>query len=364
MSVRVWAGTGDADHHSEVLALQKLADLLRDQATKYYVFWNFRLPGRQIDMLLMQHDRIFCLELKSGAGKPILGSMNGRWTRADGVSLGAPVPQLLAARNQLRDWLYHNSQRIWSENEIAALDLQNFGIRSFVVVYPVLHPDSKIYVAGEWRLEPPHGGVIGFDDVLRYVTDAAFAGRMGVPLQERHVEKMAELLGLWEVADVRSLEPVRQSGDTLNVAPHKPHARKRWLILFAGTAALFILALLIYPWKDQPLPDRPVGAAEETPVYVHELKRSDIGKEITMLLRIDEIHRRGDAVFMFTSVVPRGSFSIEVRSNSPVADSERLSRFEGQWVILGPVKITSDRDGDPQVEFATVEEALRLIRLR
>lgn len=363
MSVRVWAGAGDADHHSEVLALQELADVLRDRAPTYYIFWNFRLPGRQIDMLVMLHDRIFCIELKFGAGKPIVGSMNGRWTRADGVNLGAVVPQLLAARNQLRDWLYHNSQRIWSENELAALDLKNFGIRSFVVVYPLLHPDSEISVTGEWRLEPPHGGVIGFDDVLAYVEDAAFAGRIGVPLQDRHVERMAKLLGLWEVASVRSLEPGRQSADTVDLAPHKPRERKRWLVLLAAAAALFFLTLLIYPWND-PVPDRPVGAAGETLVYVHELGRSDIGKEITILVRIDEVHRRGDAVFMFTSAVPRGSFSIEIRSNSPAADSERLARFEGQWVTLGPVKITSERDGDPQVEFSSVDEALRSIRLR
>lgn len=364
MSVRVWAGAREADHQSEVLALQELADALRDRAGIYFIFWNFRLPGRQLDMLVMLHDRIFCLELKFGAGQAVVGAMNGQWTRADGASLGEPVPQVLAARNQLRDWLLHNSQRIWSRNERSALDRKNFGIRSFVVVYPILNPESQVSVAGEWRLEPPHGGVIGFNDVVAHLEDAAFAGRIGVPLQDHHVERMADLLGLWEVADVRRLEPGLRSAQTAGPVPRVPGERKRWLVLLAIACALVITLVLIVYWNNPPMPEGSSGVGRDRPLHVRELERGHIGKELTILVRIDEVRRRGEAVFMFTSDVPRGSFSIEIRSNNPEGDSERLSRFEGQWVILGPVKITSERDGDPQVEFASVDHALRSIRAR
>ncbi len=481
MPVHVWFAGRKADSPTEVLALRELVQQLRDRTESYYVFWNFYIPGRQIDFLVIAHNAIFCVELKSTSGLPVTGTMNGEWKRLDGSPLGRPVSQILSTTNELRSWLSKNTAQVFSANEVSALRSREVSVRSILVLYPKKHPDSRIDIGGEWRLRPPHGAVVGFDKLCATLDDAAYRGRSGVAIELRHVESLAGLLGLERLTDLHTLEPtdsmtatqaterLRGFGEPTQARLWQRRVSRTGFMILAAACVLFVAWTLIVrfggggssdrslsspsgafyeepgqqprpagqgidrpntgsndqgnddgfvssrqPPKESgsadqrarstgdgavrsetgssdgvgspsPAPPSPASAGSETeageksrlssaekrtaeegktPVLaVRKVTKGDIGRVVTVRMTVADVSVRGDSVYLFTREVSRGSFSVEIIAHNDVelARSE-LMKFKGEVVLIGPAKLKTDSNGDPQIEFYSLEYALSRIR--
>ena len=113
MTVRIWWGEKPSESYEQA-AVKELANELVSLPEQYYVFANFYVGTekrtKQIDVAVFTSTSAYIIELKSSAGYPVAGTINGRWTRAANTPFGErnPVRQVADQYFALREWLFEN----------------------------------------------------------------------------------------------------------------------------------------------------------------------------------------------------------------------------------------------------------------
>lgn len=350
MAVKLWWAKRPYDHPSEHQALQRLVKALAPLAEQFFVLANFRLPNAQIDFLIISEFGIYLVDVKNSRGLPVFGGLNGTWQRADGVSFPAnPVDQIIHQYRQLRAWLEKNQAKFLSANQINSLQNGFKDIKKFIALYPCKHPKSRLALEGESRLCPYLGEVIGIDELPSRLLDPSWRGRLGITLGASEIQKLAKLLGL-QPARVDQLQEQRlnrlgiEASRELNQAPSLGQRLKRW-----GVAALGLAVVLAGT----------VGFLPRESVWVGQLRQSDIGKRIDLVMEVQSVKLYRDSVFLFPKGMPPGAFSVQVKGKESFAAFRTL---EGKCLGLKRVLVEQDSDGDPQVQFATAREAQEHMR--
>ncbi|HBR1278834.1 TPA: NERD domain-containing protein [Klebsiella pneumoniae] len=93
------------EHASDRDVLVTVCDALEKGSEWAYIFANFNVNGRQVDVAVFSATTTLVIEAK-GYTQPIKGSVNGRWTQAGAYGsrqLRNGYTQALGAKNALRD---------------------------------------------------------------------------------------------------------------------------------------------------------------------------------------------------------------------------------------------------------------------
>ena len=365
MAIKLWWAE-QPQYPYEYKAVKELCRALEPLGETYFVFANYRVPNAQIDLTVFTETSIFLIELKSSAGKAIYGSLNGSWSREDGISLGSgnPIGQILEQYHRLRGWLNDNKRKFLSKNKAALLRDKRKAfndIKKLVVLYPIKHPNSRIEVTDD-RLRLPLGDVIGFDELVGLLKDPSWESRLGIQFEPEEIEQMAESLGLQRVA--LPLDATESLGEDRGVyevgvkpeVPEKPARETRKPRLLWGTIiAVIIIGIVLFVLNHQRT--RLTNSPEFIDVIQVEQHIGEIGRVRAYI----------DGVKLYPSDSPvyimlfSGNFSVQVGPiDNPGDELRRYKRFKGHCVIIGPAFITRSGSGNPQIELRS-ERALDYI---
>ena len=264
MTVRIWWGEKPSESYEQA-AVQEIADEVANLSEQYYVFANFYVGSRkhseQIDVAIFTSTSAYIIELKSSAGYPVYGTINGPWTRADNTPFSErnPVRQVADQYNALRKWLFENRGSFLAGNEGAITNKPQdwYDIRKFIVLYPTKHRDSDIDVSEHQAFHGHLGDVIGFDTLVDHLTDAAWRGKLPVKLSDEEITRLAGRLGLAEVSlDELSLKTTIVHNSKYPITPktrktvkHTFATRERWLL---AAIAIPILVFALFFITRQP----------------------------------------------------------------------------------------------------------------
>jgi len=146
MAVELWYGEKPVNA-GEQNVLIELIQFLESREGRYVVLCNFHAgSSNEIDILVLKKDAIFLAEVKHWWNQ-ITGSKEGAWhyVREDGSrgKLTNPYRQVRKAYAGWRDWARTHASEI-SEGINHSNPIEFDKTLQFIVVYPDLHPDSKL----------------------------------------------------------------------------------------------------------------------------------------------------------------------------------------------------------------------------
>lgn len=175
--VRIYIGA-QIEHQSDLDVLRTVHSAVVQSRGWAYIFANFHVCGRQVDLAVFTDTTILVIEAKSYS-QPIQGGMNGPWTQRGPFGtrrIGNAYEQALGAKNRLRDAL----------QDIANADGYPNGL---VAVIPDIPIGSEV-TSGDFKV-----AVGGAERIAQMLTQ-----RSGATLTAQHCEALAQRLHLEAIA--------------------------------------------------------------------------------------------------------------------------------------------------------------------
>lgn len=363
MTVRIWWGEKPSQSYEQA-AVKELADKLASLSEQYYVFANFYVGTEkhteQIDVAVFTSTSAYIIELKSSAGYPVSGTINGRWTRADNTPFGErnPVRQVADQYNALWKWLFENKGAFLAGNEAAIANKPQdwHDIRKFIVLYPTKHHDSDIDVSKHQAFHGHLGDVIGFNTLADHLTDAAWRGKLPVKLSDEKITRLADCLGLEGVSrDELSLKTTTVHRSKYPITPearktvkHTSATRKHWLL--AAIAIPIVVFALFFIAKQPAKPSWTIDAGDAW---------SYVGKMQTVRMQLGKISNSGrdqSALLFDKRMSPSDphNFSVEIKGNpdSIRKELQDMGIEREAWLIVGPAVVgKASSSKKPQIEL-------------
>jgi hypothetical protein len=177
--LRIYIGA-PVEHSSELDALRIAYAAAARSDGWAYIFANFNVRGRQVDLAIFTETTTLVIEAKSYS-HPVQGGMNGVWTQLGPFGTrqtGNAYEQTLGAKNRLRDAL----------QDITHVEGYPNGL---VAVMPAIPSDSKV-TSGDFKVT-----VGGAEQIAQMLTQ-----RSGAILTIQQCEALARRLHLEAVANV------------------------------------------------------------------------------------------------------------------------------------------------------------------
>lgn len=363
MTVRFWWGEKPSESYEQA-AVKEVADELANLSEQYYVFANFYVGSRkhseQIDVAIFTSTSAYIIELKSSAGYPVYGTINGRWTRADNTPFGErnPVRQVADQYNALRKWLFENRGSFLAGNEGAITNKPQdwYDIRKFIVLYPTKHRDSDIDVSEHQAFHGHLGDVIGFDTLVDHLTDAAWRGKLPVKLSDEEITRLAGRLELAKVSlDELSLKTTIVHNSKYPITPKTRNAvkqrsttRKYWL--WAAIAIPILVFALFFTTRQPPKSSWTIDARDAGSYVGHmETVRMQLGK-------ISNSDTDQSVLLFDKRMLPTDphNFSVEIKGNPDRIRKELqdMGIEREAWLIVGPAVVgKASSSKKPQIEL-------------
>jgi DNA polymerase III delta prime subunit len=145
--LRIFIGA-PLEHQSELDSLQAAHAALMQSHRWAYVFANFNVSGRQLDLAIFTETTTLVIEAK-GYTQPIRGGMNGSWEQRGPYGtkkIGNAYDQVLGAKNALRDEMQRVTRVDGYPNGLVAI-MPNIPVDSYVT-----SGDFKAAVGGEQHI--------------------------------------------------------------------------------------------------------------------------------------------------------------------------------------------------------------------
>lgn len=209
MSVEIWYGRWP-ETEAEQNALLELYRFLQPQDQHYLVMVQFH-PGKsnEIDWVIIKSNGIFLVELKH-ASDSLVGGTEGEWKIVcpDGSEIklySNPIKQVKKAYWQFTDWCMANQEKISAGISRSWMPDYKRGARSFIVITPDLHPNSKV--------EVPHP--IHITGLSKFLLMLMMHSSSKLELSAEELNRFPQLLQLkkWEIVQASNkadIEPTRR----------------------------------------------------------------------------------------------------------------------------------------------------------
>jgi hypothetical protein len=219
MSVDIWYGRWP-ETEAEQDALMELYRFLKPQDEYFLVMVQFHAgASNEIDWVIVKSSQIFVVELKYARDR-LVGSTEGDWKILceDGTHIDLrtnPLKQVKHAYWRFSEWCKENENAI--SNGVQRPWLPNYkkGARSFIVITPDLHPNSKVEVA-------PPTEIVGLSKFLLMLM---IRSSPKMELSRKEIERFPMLLQLkkWEIipptAVITSAESTKKLEPGWSAAP-------------------------------------------------------------------------------------------------------------------------------------------------
>lgn len=372
MTVRIWWAEKPKESYEQA-AVKELADKLAKLSEQFYILANFYVgtdkDTEQIDVAVFTSTSAYIIELKSSAGYPVSGTINGRWTRADNTPFSKrnPVRQVADQYSALRKWLFENRGTFLASNKAAVTNkLESWNdIRKFIVLCPTKHPDSKVDVSAHPAFHGHLGDVIGFDTLVDRLTDPAWRGKLPAKLSEAEITKLANKLTLIEVSlDELDYKRTRVHSGEYPISPkvrkavkHTSATRKRWLL--AAVAIPIVVFAVFFAVRQPPKQSWTIDARDAW---------SCVGKTETVRMQLGRTSNSDNdrSVLLFDnrmqSTDPH-NFSVEIKGdpNSIKKELQDMGIEKEVWFIVGPSVIgKASSSKKPQIELQDQDLHIRI----
>lgn len=200
MPVEVWCGRWPDDRSSQEFIVD-LYQYLQGQPELYLVMANFHAAGsNEIDFVIVKSKGIFVIEHKHYQS-PIFGSQEGIWKSVDQDGKEIEVkPAKSNPYKQLKYNYWHMKE--WFEKACPEISagiprseaIEPGAMRSYIVVSPDLHPDSRVNIG--------KGPVVIMGKQAFFLALAAYSSR-GLDLTDQEIGRIPRLLKLepWQAPE-------------------------------------------------------------------------------------------------------------------------------------------------------------------
>jgi hypothetical protein len=366
MSVIIWWGERPKENYEQA-AVKELADKLAKLPERFYLFANFYVGTdkrtEQIDVAVFTSTSAYIIELKSSAGYPVYGNINGRWRRADNTPFGErnPVRQVADQYAAFRKWLFENRGTFLANNKAAVSSKPESwnDIRKFIVLYPIKHPDSEIDVSKHQAFHGHLGDAIGFNTLADHLTNPTWRGKLPVKMSEEEIVRLANNLALEEVSiknfDVKKAAVHKDANPVTpkvrKAIKHVSATRKRWLV--AAIAIPIVVFILFFVVKNPPEPSWTIDSMDAW---------AYLGKTQTVRMQLNRISNSytDKSVLLFDQRMESSdphNFSIEIKGDidAITKELESMGFQPGVWFVVGPSVITTASSKKPQIELQDQE---------